>query len=111
MLAMKNSCIEIDVRRVGEVISFGVSRIGEKMSAVVSRVGEPLSFNLHRIGDAISFGAERIGEPIKFRCGLVCSTGVADAMLRVEPESIWLMPENFNSADVVVYANVTWIIE
>lgn len=82
---MSNSCIDIAVRRVGGILSFESTRLGEGMT----------------------FRAERQGGPMSFRCGLVCSVGT-DYYLRVEPEVIWLLPD---SADVVVYSNVTWTVE
>lgn len=73
----------------------------------VGRVGETLSFKSARCGDGMSFTAERHGTPLSFKCGLVCSVG-SEFYLRVEPEVIWLLPD---SADVVVYSNVTWTVE
>jgi len=72
-----------------------------------SRVGDGITVSASRVSDGISVSASRIGEPMKFRCGLVCSVNDG-AYLRVEPDVIWLLPD---SADVVVYSNVTWRIE
>lgn len=76
----------------------------------VKRIGDPISVSAERHGEGLSFSAKRIGEPLKFRCGLVC-TIPQTRYLKVEPQTVWLLPENAFSADVVVYSNVTWRIE
>ena len=76
----------------------------------VSRVGEGMSLNIDRIPRSIELGASRVGLPIEIRCGLVCSIA-SDFYLKVPQESIWLLPDNDFSQDVVVYANVSWTIE
>lgn len=76
----------------------------------ISRIGSPLSLSANRIGNELSMTVERIGSPLSFRCGLVCSTS-SDFYINVPTESIWLVPDNDFSQDVVVYANVSWTIE
>lgn len=107
---MQNTCIDIEIRRVDEPLSFGSQRLGDELDFSASRVNEPLHFGVSRDGSPLGFSASRKGSPLEFRCGLVCSVGAA-AYLNVEPEFIWLLPGNDFSADVVVYSNVTWRIE
>ena len=76
----------------------------------VHRVGDPFLFSMTRIGKGINVGVRRRGEAMSFRCGLVCTSG-SKFYLEVPNESIWLLPENGFSHDVVVYANVAWTIE
>lgn len=77
------------------------------MTISAARIGHPLELGASRVGEGISVHADRKGEPMKLRCGLVCTVSQA-AYLRVEPDVIWLIPD---SAEVVVYSNVTWKIE
>lgn len=107
---MSNTCIDISVKRVGEPLSFALERIGNETSFSVARDGEALDFKASRINNPITISVERKGKPLDFRCGLVCTVGDA-AYLRVAPDSIWLLPENDFSAEVVVYSNVTWKVE
>lgn len=69
-----------------------------------------MGFSAERRGTVILATMERIGKPVEFRCGLVCSVS-DDFYLNVEPEYIWLLPENDFSEDVVIYSNVRWTIE
>lgn len=104
------SCLDISLRRQGTPMSFEAVLHGNNMEFSASQVGRPMGFSAERIGTAILATMERIGKPVEFRCGLVCSTSEA-FFLNVEPEYIWLLPENDFSEDVVVYANVSWTIE
>ena len=105
-----NGCIDISVRRVGGVLSATLKRQGKGVSAQATREGKGMSFLTKVMNEMMTFDGERIGDPLSFRCGLVCSTG-SDFYLQVPQESIWLLPENDFSQDVVVYSNVTWVIE
>ncbi len=107
---MHNTCIDIEVRRVGEPLAFGSRRLGEGLGISALRVNEPLQLQTARQSEPLAFATSRNGNPLEFRCGLVCTLSQAN-YLRVEPQTIWLLPENDFSADVVVYANVTWRIE
>lgn len=107
---MQNTCIDIGVKRVGDALSFGLDRLGEDFGFAVERKDDVFAFNAVRDGEMLAFSMKRKGKPVEFRCGLVCSVNTA-AYLKVEPETIWLMPSNDFSQDVVVYANVTWRIE
>lgn len=91
-------------------MSFEAVLHGNNMEFSASQVGRPMGFSAERRGTVILATMERIGKPVEFRCGLVCSTSEA-FFLNVEPEYIWLLPENDFSEDVVVYANVSWTIE
>lgn len=105
-----NSCIDISVGRIGDILNIGSERLGEGMSFRTDRWGEAMEIKAERACEMLSFGAERLGEQMSFRCGLVCTVG-SEFYLRVSPQDIWLMPENGYSQDVVVYANVSWTIE
>lgn len=105
-----NSCINIGLARVGNPLTFDVNRVGQGMNMSARRIGEPLSFYANRADDMMQFSASRHGEPMSFRCGLVCTVG-SKFYLEVPTESIWLLPENDFSQEVVVYANVSWTIE
>lgn len=103
------SCVEITLRRQGGPIALDVERHGN-MEFNAEPVGRPIAFKAEWRGKDFLATVERAAKPLEFRCGLVCSLGSA-FYLNVEPESIWLLPENGFSQDVVVYSNVTWIIE
>lgn len=109
-----NSCIDISVSRVSPAISIdALKRINPAISIDASkRINPAISIDASkRINPAISIDAsKRIDNPIEIRCGLVCSIA-SDFYLEVQPESIWLIPDNGFSQDVVVYANVSWVIE
>ena len=83
-----NSCIDIELRRIGS----------------------PISVSAQRYGDIPALTASRLGKPLEFRCGLVCTIDQT-RYLRVEPEMVWLLPDNGFSQDVVVYSNVFWTID
>lgn len=105
-----NSCIDISAKRAGDILSFQLSRLREDVSFVAERKGGPISVRSKRANEMLSFGVQRKGESITFRCGLVCTVG-SKYYLRVPQDSIWLLPENDFSQEVVVYSNVTWTIE
>lgn len=105
-----DTCIDIEVKRVGNALSFGLYKLGEDIGFDAARIDNAFAFNAVRDGEMLTFGTKRKAKPIEFRCGLVCSVNIA-AYLKVEPETIWLLPSNDFSQDVVVYANVTWRIE
>ena len=105
-----NSCIDIAVRRIGDILSASSKRQGEGMSLRTERKGEMMSYQIERMSEMAFPVVERIGEAMSFRCGLVCTVGAA-AYLNVEPETLWLIPDNNFSTEVVVYANVRWRIE
>lgn len=104
---MSNTCIDIAVRRIGDILSFESERLGEVVSFRTERDGKGIDFTAHRASEMLDLGVRRNGEPMSFRCGLVCSVG-SDFYLRVEPDAIWLLPD---SAEVAVFSNVTWYIE
>lgn len=104
---MSASCINLGISRIGKPILVDATRIGGSILIDATRIGGPISVDATRIGGPILIETERIGKPINIRCGLVCSVSEA-AYLRVEPNAIWLLPD---SAEVVVYSNVTWYIE
>ena len=79
-------------------IELTIAKVGETMSAMASRL------------DELVFEAMRSDEQMAFTCGLVCSANDV-YFLNVEPEFIWLLPENDFSEDVAVYSNVAWTIE
>lgn len=63
-----------------------------------------------RMGKHPIIGVSNIGG-LKVRCGVVCSLVEVLPYIEVEPEVIWLIPSNDFSQEVVVYSNVTWVIE
>ena len=73
-----NSCIDILVRRVSDILSFGSKRLGERLSFMAERTGREISFRTERIDDSFVFNASRVGQPISFHCSLVCSVGYDD---------------------------------
>lgn len=108
--SMSNSCINISASRIGQGIAVRASRKGNGVNIATSRLGEGIVIHAERVGKDMSVNARRIGSGINIRCGLICTVGEA-AYLKVEPESIWLLPDNGFEAEVVVYSNVTWVIE
>ena len=69
-----------------------------------------IDISVSRVGEGMRLNTSRTGHPIEIRCGLVCSIA-SDFYLKVPQESIWLLPDNDFSQDVVVYANVSWTIK
>lgn len=102
-------CIELTISRVGEAMSSMTARLGEVARFSVAVPSIPLKVLSSRL-DEMEYSTSRADEQMIFTCGLVCSTSEA-FFLNVEPEYIWLLPENDFSEDVVVYANVSWTIE
>lgn len=112
------SCIGISVRRVTPPLSFSV-RGEQPMSFLVTHDApmsflvthdDPMEFEASRHGKAMDVYASRVSEPLSFRCGLVCSVN-SHFYLEVPQETIWLIPDNDFSQDVVIYSNVSWTIE
>lgn len=108
--SMSNSCINVSASRIGQGIAVRALRKGDGIKFATSRLGKGISIHAERVGSDMSVNARRIGSGINFRCGLICTVGEA-AYLNVEPENIWLLPDNGFEAEVVVYSNVTWVIE
>lgn len=109
-MTMSESCLDIRIGRVGDALSFDPSRVGRILTFGAERRGPVLAFSAHREGVKLDAVVSRDGRPLEFRCGLVCTVGAA-AYLNVEPETLWLIPDNNFSTEVVVYANVRWRIE
>jgi hypothetical protein len=65
---------------------------------------------ISRIGHSPIVGVSNMGG-LKVRCGVVCSLAEVLPYIEVEPDVIWLTPSNNFSEEVVVYSNVTWVIE
>lgn len=105
-----NGCVNITASRIGTPLSFNAGLIESPVAISAKREGQPLSFGVTRVGKDADIQANRIGQALQFSAGLVCSLS-AGLHLRVEPEYVWLLPENDFSEDVVVYANVSWTIE
>lgn len=75
-----------------------------------SRIHAPIVANSARMLEPISANSARVNGPAKMRSGLICTLSEAK-YLKVEPQTIWLLPENNFNAEIVVYSNVTWRIE
>lgn len=105
-----DSCIDIQVRRAGDALSFSSERIGNGITLRLSRQDSALLMGASRAGTPLECHAERLEGPLEFRCGLVCTVG-GTPYLEVSPDVVWLLPENAFNADFVVYSNVTWKIE
>jgi hypothetical protein len=105
-----NGCISISASRVGSPMSFGAAAVPSDLNPSAGRYGHPMSFVTGKVGEEVRIEAKRTGAQMLFSAGLVCSLSMG-LHLRVEPEYIWLLPENDFSEDVVVYANVSWTIE
>lgn len=48
-----------------------------------------------------------VEKKMRVKCGLVCTLNTIKH-LNIEPDVLWLMPENNFYGDVVVYSNVEW---
>lgn len=91
-------------------LSAYIKRIGGCINATIEGC-ESIILSISRIGQSPVVTTADIGEKLKVRCGLVCSVSDTHKYLEVEPDIIWLIPENGFSQDVVVYSNVEWVIE
>lgn len=105
-----NGCISMSASRVGNPMTFGAQTLPSDLNPSAGRYGRPMSFMTGKVGEEVRIEAKRTGAQMLFSAGLVCSLSMG-LHLRVEPEYIWLLPENDFSEDVVVYANVSWTIE
>lgn len=105
-----NGCLSISASRVGSRASLSARRSGTPVTFSAKRSGLPAEIGAAVVGDPMRFASARMGKALQFSAGLVCSLS-AGLHLRVEPEYVWLLPENDFSEDVVVYANVSWTIE
>ena len=79
------------------------------LNVTAIRIGDGLQLAANRVGSGISVQATRIGG-MSVTCGLVCSVNKA-RYLRVEPKSIFLMPGNNFTDDVLIMANVDWQVK
>lgn len=104
------SCIDIQVRRIGDVLDVVPTRIGLPVSFAAKQKGQPFDVVPTRMGFPVSFEAKRKGQPLAFRCGIVCSIN-SEFFLKVEEGTIWLIPDNDFSQDVRVISNVNWTID
>lgn len=104
------SCIDIQVRRVGDALSFISQKGGKEMGFSSCRAGDGIGVSLSRDGMPISFLTSRKGLPVAFYCSLICSVN-SEFFLYVAQDAIWLTPDNGFSQDVDVIANVEWTIE
>lgn len=76
----------------------------------LDKVVTPFNIDFKRNNSSINIKANKHNSSINIKCGLVC--GINNSLyLEVPQESIWLLPDNNFSQDVVVYANVEWTIE
>lgn len=104
------SCLDIRVNRIGDALNFAAKRQGNSPIIAADRIGEGMVLKAGKVGNGVRYHVQRASEALSFRCGLVCSIN-DNRRLEVQEGTIWLMPENDFSQDVVVYANVTWRIE
>ena len=103
------SCIEVTISRASQSFTATASRDGSPAGFSVSAVTRPLTAFAERL-DEMHYYPSRVDGPITFRCGLVCSLEAVH-YLRVEPQYIWLLPENDFSEDVAVYSDVSWTVD
>ena len=59
------------------------------------------------LAERICAKSESLAPVVKARCGIICTVSEIGAYLRVVPDEIWLLPD---SAEVIVYSNVDWVI-
>ena len=59
------------------------------------------------LAEKITARGKSLAPVVKARCGIICKVSEVAAYLRVVPDEIWLLPD---SAEVIVYSNVDWVI-
>lgn len=79
------------------------------LKVITNRIGDGIHAHSARVGKGIQILADRIGG-MSVTCGLVCTVNKA-RYLRVEPKSIFLMPGNNFTDDVLIMANVDWQVK
>lgn len=100
-------CITISIRRTGGSLTASAGRLGQCPSANIARIGSQLMAYAGKAEGAVNLSATRLGQPLVMTGSLVCDLG-SEFYLQVSPGTIWLLPD---SVEVVVTANVKWIIE
>lgn len=102
------SCLEVNVtlRPTIKVLSM----VKNAMLKALASANERIRPVVYRLGHSPVIDVSNIGQ-IKARCGVVCSLVEVKPYINVSPDVIWLIPSNNFSQDVVVYSNVTWVIE
>lgn len=103
-------CLLVTASRIGGGLSISADAINKRLLMSANRIGEGLDVSASRIG-GVSASAYRIGEGLKITCGLVCTVNESIKILEVQPDIIFLTPENGWSADINIISNVEWIIE
>lgn len=103
-------CLLVTASRIGEGLKICADAINEGLLMSAHRIGDGLDVLANRIGE-VSASAYRIGDGLKVTCGLVCTVNESIKILEVQPEVIFLTPENGWSADVNIISNVEWIID
>lgn len=78
------------------------------LKVITNRIGDGIHAHSARVGEGIRIHADRMGG-MKVTCGLVCSVNKV-RYLNVEPKAIFLMPGNDFRDDVLVTANVDWLV-
>lgn len=78
------------------------------LKVITNRIGDGIHAHSARVGEGIRILADRMGG-IEVTCGLVCSVNKV-RYLNVEPKAVFLMPGNDFRDDVLVTANVDWLV-
>ena len=107
---MLSSCLEISSFRIDEPLTIASARADNFLVLKTNRIDEPLTIASARADNFLVLRAHRIDEPLVTESQIVC--GVASGYyLKIEPDVIWLNPENNFNVDVLVKSNTDWIIE
>jgi hypothetical protein len=116
---MNNACLNADIKTIKTSIEYKyalnkynikneITLLSKQFEAKLSILnGLKANINLVAVPN-VKTGIVPIVNNINARCGIICSLG--KAFLEVEPEYVWLNPEDLSSDDIIIYSNVKWII-
>lgn len=79
-------------------LDVSVSRISSGFGMCTSRVGSPLLLRVLRSGESMVVS-----------CSMLCAVNTQESYLRVNPDVVWLTPEQL-SKNFDIYSNVWWEI-
>lgn len=88
-----NSCIDISVKRAGDILSFGSERLGDGMSFRSDRSGDVMTATCGRIGEGLSAAVERMGDPMSFSCSLVCTVGNSNIEVFYASDGLFILAD------------------
>lgn len=101
--------MHIESKRIDGVLRIVSGRREIELSLITVRIDESLNVVSSVKSDTLKGLSCRKDVPLSICSQVVCSS--EGYYLKIEPEVIWLTPENNFNEDVLVKANTNWTIE